>query len=108
MNKTIEAVVTLTVPVSFEDDGTDREAQALLEASYAVSDLNDLNPEYEFAGDSNVTQVCKTCGSDQVTQDALVEWSNELQQWEISSILQNADCSVCGGETRIEEQESLK
>lgn len=48
--------------------------------------------------------VCSHCGSTEVTRDAICRWSEEDQQWEVSTLLDNTDCCECGGETRINEE----
>lgn len=48
-------------------------------------------------------KVCKWCGSENVTHDALARWDMAAQEWEISSTLDNADCDRCGGECDIED-----
>lgn len=45
--------------------------------------------------------VCKSCGSMDVTSDAVARWNYVRQRWELSSLLQNEDCENCGGETTI-------
>lgn len=50
-----------------------------------------------------VRQVCETCGSVNVTCDALARWSEELQQWELAGELQNTDCDDCGGQATLKE-----
>lgn len=49
--------------------------------------------------------LCGTCGSDDVSRDALAEWSVDSQQWELRGLLDNADCNRCGGQTRLIEVE---
>lgn len=51
-----------------------------------------------------VAKCCATCGSRNVTNDAIAKWNDVAQEWEILTLLQNADCEDCGGETTIEEQ----
>lgn len=50
-----------------------------------------------------VRKVCETCRGENVTQDALAHWCEESQEWELSSLLDNADCDDCGGETNIDD-----
>lgn len=50
-----------------------------------------------------LTMVCRNCGSEDVTRDAVVRWSVEDQAWEVSGIFDNADCDHCG-ETKLEER----
>ena len=45
---------------------------------------------------------CETCKSTDVSQDAVARWCVETQQWEISCLLDNQDCSTCGDETTLE------
>jgi len=49
-----------------------------------------------------VKMVCSNCGSDDVTRDAVVRWSIQSQQWEVSNVFDNSDCEACG-ETRLSE-----
>lgn len=51
------------------------------------------------------TYVCSTCGSDDVSRDALAVWSVVDQQWELRTELDNANCERCGGETSLIEVE---
>lgn len=48
--------------------------------------------------------VCRKCGSEDVTRDAVVRWSVENQSWSVSGVFDNADCDNCG-ETLLEEKE---
>ena len=50
------------------------------------------------------TYVCSECGSPDVTQDALACWDVDSQEWEIVTLLDCADCNVCGGETHLVEK----
>lgn len=52
-----------------------------------------------------VTYICSTCGSDDVSRDALAEWSVPEQKWELKTEFDNANCERCGGETRLIEVE---
>ena len=51
-----------------------------------------------------ITIHCKTCGSENVRRDASVEWSTELQMWEVVVVYDAADCEDCGGETNLIEK----
>lgn len=46
---------------------------------------------------------CRHCGSENVSRDAIARWSVTDQRWEISDVLDNADCDDCGGETSLDE-----
>jgi len=46
--------------------------------------------------------VCETCGSENVTSDALCDWNPDLATWEVGSVLDNSDCNRCGGECSVE------
>lgn len=59
--------------------------------------------EAETTPADRIRVCCSTCGSVNVTRDALARWSEELQQWEISSELDNSDCDDCGGETTLKD-----
>jgi hypothetical protein len=52
-----------------------------------------------------VTYICSTCGSDDVSRDALAEWSVEEQKWELKTEFDNANCERCGCDTRLIEVE---
>lgn len=52
-----------------------------------------------------VTYICGTCGSDDVSRDALAEWSVAGQCWELKTEFDNANCERCGEETRLIEVE---
>jgi hypothetical protein len=42
------------------------------------------------------TPVCGRCRSDDVTSQAVVQWSNEKQEWELASTFaQPAHCNSC-------------
>lgn len=47
--------------------------------------------------------VCRSCGSTNVTRDALASWDEEAQRWELIDTLDNADCNDCGGECSLDE-----
>lgn len=48
-----------------------------------------------------ITFVCETCGSDDVTSDALAHWEVATQQWELRSTLDNCSCERCATDTRL-------
>lgn len=55
---------------------------------------------------SQVTQVCKYCGSEQVRADAYAVWDFELQDWVVAETFdKGAYCGNCDGETKIVEKE---
>jgi len=42
------------------------------------------------------TPVCSQCRSDDITSRAMVQWSNESQQWELASTFnQPTHCNTC-------------
>jgi hypothetical protein len=41
---------------------------------------------------------CENCGSANVTNDGLLRWGVETQQWEASSELDCANCDDCDGD----------
>ena len=43
-----------------------------------------------------VCVVCKRCGSQNVTSDALAGWNVAEQRWEIKAVLDNETCEACG------------
>ena len=49
--------------------------------------------------------VCGTCGSDDVTRDAIGDWSVKTQRWELRTVLDNAYCNRCDSERRLVEVE---
>ncbi len=53
----------------------------------------------------SVTYICGTCGSDDVSRDALAAWSVADQRWELKTEFDNANCERCGEETRLIEVE---
>jgi hypothetical protein len=53
-----------------------------------------------------MTQVCRTCGSQDVQADSYSTWSVKDQDWEVSQTFdKGAYCNKCDGETRIIEVE---
>ena len=52
-----------------------------------------------------VTYICSTCGSDDVSRDALAAWSVPEQRWELKTEFDNANCERCGSDTRLIEVE---
>lgn len=45
--------------------------------------------------------ICKHCGSEDVTKDAIVRWDHDIQDWLFSNDLDHTDCNDCGGECSI-------
>lgn len=45
---------------------------------------------------NDVNKVCRHCGSEMVTRDALVSWNKSGQCWDIINILDSGDCAECG------------
>jgi hypothetical protein len=44
------------------------------------------------------TPVCSSCNSDDIISHAIVQWSNESQEWELASTFaQPAHCNICNG-----------
>jgi hypothetical protein len=58
--------------------------------------------------DKNVKYVCRECGSGQILHDAWAVWSEDIQAYELSTVLDFTFCEQCDGETRTEEIEVLK
>lgn len=50
-----------------------------------------------------VKYVCRYCGSDDVLHDAWAVWNVETQEFEVSSVQDNAFCGNCDGETSLNE-----
>jgi len=49
-----------------------------------------------------VTPVCNACQSDDVVSQAIVQWSNEAQDWQIADTFgQPAYCNQCRGACTI-------
>jgi hypothetical protein len=45
---------------------------------------------------TRTTPVCGHCRSDDITSQAIVQWSNEKQEWELASTFaQPAHCNTC-------------
>ena len=55
-------------------------------------------------GAPKITIVCATCGSRDVLRDAYAAWSDEAQDWELSTVFDQGYCETCGGEARLEEK----
>jgi len=47
--------------------------------------------------------VCRTCGSTNVSNDALARWNKTRQVWEIAGLLDNTDCDDCLAECSLKE-----
>ena len=45
-----------------------------------------------------IKMICPSCGSDDVTRDALARWSVPEQKWEVSSELDSMQCEACDRE----------
>ena len=44
------------------------------------------------------TPVCSNCQSDDIVSHALVQWSNEAQEWQLADTFgQPAHCNACNG-----------
>ena len=53
---------------------------------------------------SQSRMVCKTCGTDNVSVDAVAHWSIPAQTWEVNSILEHSGfCADCGADTTVIE-----
>src|SRR5512140_1099924 len=51
---------------------------------------------------TRATPVCSTCQSDDIIGHAIVQWSNESQEWELASTFaQPAHCNHCNGRCEI-------
>src|SRR5579859_2805738 len=51
---------------------------------------------------TRTTPVCGHCRSDDITSQAIVQWSNEKQEWELASTFaQPAHCNTCNKPTEI-------
>ena len=52
-----------------------------------------------------VLMICGQCGSEDVTVEAVVEWSREQQQWETTDVLdQSGFCADCGRNRAVTEK----
>jgi hypothetical protein len=48
------------------------------------------------AAATRVTPICSSCQSDDIVSNALVQWSNEMQEWQIADTFgQPAYCNGC-------------
>ena len=45
---------------------------------------------------SKYKTVCSNCGSLDVTRDAIVQWDEFHQIWDLVTIYDNGDCHDCG------------
>ena len=51
---------------------------------------------------TRLTPVCSHCRSDDIISHAIVQWSNELQEWELASTFgQPAHCNHCNSACEI-------
>ena len=50
-------------------------------------------------------KICAICKSENVMADAAVSWNDEINQWEIETVYDNAYCADCDGDTNIEDME---
>lgn len=58
--------------------------------------LPETAPQREPVAGPRVTPVCSVCQSDDITAQAIVQWSNEAQEWQIAdSFGQPAYCNSC-------------
>ena len=48
-----------------------------------------------------ITKVCRHCGSENVSVDAVARWSVDAQRWEISGLFDISDCDDCGSKTDV-------
>lgn len=48
--------------------------------------------------------VCSKCGSEDVSRDAWASWNVDRQEWETSSVFDEAFCHDCETETSIEKE----
>ena len=55
--------------------------------------------------DKRIAVVCGTCGSNDVSRDALGGWNVGNQQWELRGVLDDAYCNRCDAERRLVEVE---
>jgi hypothetical protein len=46
--------------------------------------------------DITFTYICSTCGSTDITSDAVAIFDVSHQDWILSAILDNTDCQCCG------------
>ena len=45
---------------------------------------------------SNHRAICRKCGSRNITRDAIVQWDEFHQKWDLVTIYDNGDCHDCG------------
>ena len=53
------------------------------------------NPHREHPAVSTVTMVCKECGSDNISCDAIVFWRKGEQRWFVSDVSEDCFCYEC-------------
>ncbi|MDF0490402.1 hypothetical protein PX554_19930 [Sphingomonas sp. H39-1-10] len=46
-----------------------------------------------------VKPVCRICGSEDVSRNATVRWDQDLQDWTLTGMFDNATCDDCGAES---------
>jgi len=49
--------------------------------------------------------ICQSCGSSDITSDAIAEWNGERQQWIVVGHYDAATCQRCDTDTRLIEVE---
>lgn len=48
--------------------------------------------------------ICATCGSENISADAIAYWSKEEQEWKISGLMDEGhSCDDCGADVTLEE-----
>ncbi len=52
-----------------------------------------------------IKMKCTKCGSTDVRKDAWAEWDEDLQDWVLGSVFDEAFCFKCDGPCSIEEED---
>lgn len=73
-----------------------------------IETSEEINDELDFVITSyevyRYKYVCKYCGSEEITHDALAVWNEEIQSFELSSVYDAEYCEKCEGETKTKIQ----
>ena len=64
--------------------------------------IPEVAPRRQPQAGPRVTPVCAACRSDDIVTQAVVQWSNEAQDWQIADTFgQPAHCNTCRGACSI-------
>lgn len=79
----------------------DSDLDAIVSCSADIGKLQQLIDSRCGRPEVPVKMVCNKCGSENVSNDALVRWSVRAQDWQISAVLDNATCEECGNDGSV-------